>query len=92
MPVANIIQTPQPGRSCSNTRRWTYLGQNGHLDRRQELDVTDDAVPTVPFAFTAAPLADGEFVQKERVAPLEDLDVADTGVRYVRVHAGCPVP
>ena len=57
-----------------------------------ELDVPDDAVPAVPLSFTAAAFTDAEFVNEDGIAPLEDLDIADTGVGDVCVDARCTMP
>ena len=70
----------------------TYLREDGHLQRLRELDVPDDAVAAVELPLPAGALAHAEAVDHDGVPPLEDLDVADAGVRDVRVHARRAVP
>ncbi len=69
-----------------------YLGEYGDLQGLEELDVAHDAVASAPLALPARTLADPELVHDEWVTSLEDLDVADTRIRDVRVHTVCAVP
>lgn len=70
----------------------THLREDRDLQRLEELELAHNTVAAAPLALTARAFTKPELVHDNRVAPLQDLDVADTCVRDVGMHAGRPMP
>ena len=64
----------------------TYLAQNRHLDRLQELDISHNAIAAIELAYASGVLPYREFVQENRIPTFENLNVPNACVCYVCVY------